>query len=198
MYRQVIGSYGYIAWLPCNLHGTYQLLRAVPGDVYHGSMASPTGPGRRVRWGLFDFVGRLSKTLFGTATHEDLLVLQEAVKQTQAGMAILHDNAKMMLSVMNQTRRYVRENRMDLRTVKQETVKLAALATANARRTAALEVHIGRLRIQRQVDLTLQQMELALRDYHLQERIFHRQKTQMERGWLTEDILPPISLRAVL
>ena len=170
----------------------------VPENAHHDPMASPTDHGRRVRRGLFDFVGKLSQTLFGTATQEDLLVLQEAVKQTQAGMAVLHHNAKEMLSVLNQTRRYVRENRMDLRTVQRETIKLAALATATARRTATLEVHLGRLRIQRQVDLALQQMEMAIWDYHLQEHVFHRQKTQMEWGWLTEDILPPASLRSIL
>ena len=176
------------------------LKREVPFDALpkHVPVANPTGHPRRLRRGLFNFVGKLSKSLFGTATQEDLQVLMDAIQQTRSGMEVLHHNTKEMLSILNQTRRYVGENRMDLRVVQQETTTLSALANANAQRTQALEVYMGQARIQRCVDLALQQMELALRDYHLQERIFHRQKLQMERGWLTEDILPPTSLADIL
>ena len=167
-------------------------------NVAPASVTAPTGDLRRVRRGLFDFVGKLSKSLFGTATVEDLRVLQEAMHQTRQGMSILHHNTKEMLSLINQTRMYVRENRLDLRRLVSETVRLTASAEINAKKTHALELQVGRLAVQRQIDLTLQRMELAIRDFRLQQRIFHRQKLQLERGWLTEDILPPRALNRIL
>ena len=34
-------------------------------------------------------------------------------------------------------------------------------------------------------------VEAVARDYIHRKQVFHLQKTQLERGWLTEDILPP-------
>ena len=113
-------------------------------------------------------------------------------------MTVLHHNTRVMVSIINQTRRYVRENRLDLRAVQAETIRLDQLARVTARRVHALELYQSRAQIRRQIDLAIQQMEMAIADYRLQRRIFHRQRLQMERGWLTEDILPRAALRQIL
>ena len=87
---------------------------------------------------------------------------------------------------------------MDLQDVRAEAARLHALATATARRTQALELYRGRAMIRRHVDLAILQMEIAICDYRLQEQIFHQQRLQLERGWLTEDILSPPALASIL
>ena len=162
------------------------------------TVAAPTGHGGRVKRGLLNFVGELSRVLFGTATSDEVHALQESIKRLQDGMTVLHHNTRVMVSIMNQTRRYVRENRLDLRAVQAETMRLDQLARVTARRVHALELYQSRAQIRRQIDLAIQQMEMAIADYRLQRRIFHRQRLQMERGWLTEDILPRAALRQIL
>ena len=148
--------------------------------------------------GLLNLIGELSRVLFGMATSEEVHALQESIKRLQDGVTVLHHNARVMVSILNQTRRYVRENRLNLRAVQAETIRLDHLARATARKVHALELYQSRVQIRRQVDLAIQQMEMAIADYRLQRRIFHRQRLQMERGWLTEDILPPAALRQIL
>ena len=161
-------------------------------------MVVPTNRRRSARRGLFDSVGKLSKSLFGTATENDIRVLSNFIRQNQQGINVLHHNVAELISVVNQTRRYVGENRMDLQDVRAEMARLHALATATARRTQALELYRGRAMICRHVDLAILQMEIAIRDYRLQEQIFHQQRLQLERGWLTEDILSPPALASIL
>ena len=174
--------------------------REVPLDVWaqRAAAATPTGGRTRVRRGLFDFVGKLGRSLFGTATVDEVRALRALIRHNQENQAILRHNEREMVSVVNQTRRYVRENRLDLQQVRAETIHLHDLATATAKETQALQLYRGRAQIRRRIDLALQQMELAMQDYRLQERIFHRQKLQLERGWLTEDILTPNSMTAIL
>ena len=174
--------------------------RDLPVDVPQApaTVAAPTGHGGRVKRGLLNFVGELSRVLFGTATSDEVHALQESIKRLQDGMTVLHHNTRVMVSIMNQTRRYVRENRLDLRAVQAETMRLDQLARVTARRVHALELYQSRAQIRRQIDLAIQQMEMAIADYRLQRRIFHRQRLQMERGWLTEDILPRAALRQIL
>ena len=174
--------------------------RDLPVDVPQApaTVAAPTGHGGRVKRGLLNFVGELSRVLFGTATSDEVHALQESIKRLQDGMTVLHHNTRVMVSIVNQTRRYVRENRLDLRAVQAETMRLDQLARVTARRVHALELYQSRAQIRRQIDLAIQQMEMAIADYRLQRRIFHRQRLQMERGWLTEDILPRAALRQIL
>ena len=131
-------------------------------------------------------------------TEDDIRVLSNFIRQNQQGINVLQHNVGELISIVNQTRRYVRENRMDLQDVRAETARLHALATATARRTQALEFYQGRASIRRHVDLAILQMEMAIRDYRLQGQIFHRQRLQLERGWLTEDILSPPALASIL
>ena len=104
--------------------------RDLPVDVPQApaTVAAPTGHGGRVKRGLLNFVGELSRVLFGTATSDEVHALQESIKRLQDGMTVLHHNTRVMVSIVNQTRRYVRENRLDLRAVQAETMRLDQLA----------------------------------------------------------------------
>ena len=144
--------------------------RDLPVDVPQApaTVAAPTGHGGRVKRGLLNFVGELSRVLFGTATSDEVHALQESIKRLQDGMTVLHHNTRVMVSIVNQTRRYVRENRLDLRAVQAETMRLDQLARVTARRVHALELYQSRAQIRRQIDLAIQQMEMAIADYRLQ------------------------------
>ena len=60
----------------------------------------PTNRRRRARRGLFDFVGKLSKSLFGTATEDDIRVLSNSIRQNQQGINVLHHNVAELISVV--------------------------------------------------------------------------------------------------
>ena len=69
---------------------------------------------RRVKRWLVDIIGEAGKALFGVATQRDVTDIRRAVKQAEKDTAIVFHKMDKMLSVINQTRKYVRENRKDI------------------------------------------------------------------------------------
>ena len=166
----------------------------VPG----GNDIMTEGLNGRPRRGLMDFVGRVSRTLFGTAMNSDVKMLQRVVDDTRGQMRSLYHDSKAMISVLNQTRRYVSENRQDINGIQREMQYLLHSVNAYAGRLANLTERVQILELSRQIDGLISELEIVVNDYRTQKAIFHRQKLQLERGWLTEDILPPPYLHDVL
>ena len=49
-----------------------------------------------------------------------------------------------------------------------------------------------------EIDGLISELELVVSYYACEKYIYHKQKVQLERGWLTEDILPPLYLDNLL
>ena len=152
----------------------------------------------RVKRGLLNIVGTLSKSLFGTATAEDVRALQHAVAEAQENTQNLYHNQRDLLSVFNKTRHIVAQNALDIEEIQREMHTLFQNIRIEANETNALIKSISKLDFSRRMDLNLQQMKDVVHHFRLQQQVFHQQRVQLERGFLTEDILSVHILQDVL
>ena len=88
-----------------------------------------------------------------------------------------------MLSVMKHTRHYVKENRLDVADLQKQVEEDTSLADATSKVSDETNRKLGTLAIQRQINLTIGQMELAMGKYKIQRRIYVEQRSKLERGY---------------
>ena len=106
-------------------------------------------------------------------------------------MKTLYHDSKAMLSVPNQTRGYVNENRQDINWIQIEMQYLLRSINAYAESLSNLTEQVKILELSRGIDGLISELEILVNGYKTQKAIFYSQKLQLEWGWLTEDILPP-------
>ena len=153
---------------------------------------------RRVRRGLLDIVGEAGKALFGVATQRDVSDICRSVKQAEKDTAIVYHRMDKMLSVINQTRKYVRENRKDIEQLQQHQQALQTRLLEYGDHLSQLDIQVDRLTVARLIDNLIAQLELIAEEFQQQWRIFRQQKHELERGWLTESTLAPTELESML
>ena len=153
---------------------------------------------RRRRRGLLNVIGHLGKSLFGVATTDDNQALKQAIKEPQAGNLVLYHNQHKFLSVFDKTRDYIEHNNDHIQDMEIEMCKLFQIANEEANRTNRLRQSLNSLVLALKIDLNIQQKETVLHTFLIQKQPFHHQKVQLERGWLTEDILTSRILNFVL
>ena len=152
----------------------------------------------RPRRGLVDAIGSLSKFLFGVSTIGDVAALRDIVEKARYNNDVLSHDVQRLVTVANQTRRLVRENRMDLRRLRQHEGALLSQLNRQGEKLSLLEHRVNSLSISRIIDRSINELELVSRGHQLQLASFFVQKRELERGWLTESILSPTELSVVL
>ena len=155
-------------------------------------------PASRARRSPLDFIGSLSNALFGTATEAQIDVLTAALAESQQRIDALTHRGSDMVSVMNQTRRYLKENRMDIQTLQNASKELSTRVQTNLQRAQGVERSIDMIHIRHHVDVVLDGVDRAIHLYLHQMGLFHRQRFELERGFLTDEILPQSYLYDVL
>ena len=153
---------------------------------------------RRERRALFGFVSTISNYLFGTATQNQINVLTNAIKDSQHKIETLSHQGAHMISVMNQTRLYLHENRMDIAVLQNASIALAKRVETNTKRVDGLAKTINTLHIRRSVDIIIAKLERSVNLYLHQLTLFHKQRQELERGYLTDEIMPVAYLEDVL
>ena len=103
-----------------------------------------------------------------------------------------------MVSVMNQTRRYLHENRMDIADLQRASSALTARVLRNMKQAEGLAKTIDKLHIRHHVRTIIDKVDRSIHLYLHQVGLFHRQRLQLERGYLTDEILPPAYLQDIL
>ena len=141
------------------------------------------GRNGRPRRGLIDFIGRISLTLFSTAVHSDVKMLQQVVDSTRQPMKTIYRDSKAMLSVLNHTRRYVNEKRQDINGIQIEMQYLLHSINAYAESLSDLTERVQILELSRGIDGLISELEIVVNGYKTQKGIFHSQKLQLEWGW---------------
>ena len=152
----------------------------------------------RVKRGLLNIVGKLGQSLFGLATTGDVEVLKRAVLESQNNAKALYSNENKLLSVFNKTRDFITRNHQTILRVEDEAGHLLQVVQSEANQTNELVGVVNSILMARHVDTDLQQMETLIQEFHTQRQDFHQHRLQLERGWLTEDILPPAILDRLL
>lgn len=152
----------------------------------------------RKRRGLLNIGGEISKQLFGTALDSDVEHLRAIVETAARNNVVVFHNMDRLVTVVNQTRKFVHANHLDLEQVKIHEKALQIQLGRQSARLAMLDQRVHSLSISRIIDRTIYELELMCREHQYQIDIYQRQKQELERGWLTEDTLAPVDLMDIL
>lgn len=160
-------------------------------------IAVGTQPNRKKR-GLFDLGGLILHGLFGVATNDQINKYKTILNDMRINVNTIMHVIPELVTVINQTRVYVQENRQqldDLVTHQEEVEKylkeVQKVILGYRQRIAALETH-------QELDRILTILELLTQEYVRQKDTYHVQRTSLEVGHLTEDLLPPSILQDIL
>ena len=153
---------------------------------------------RRQRRGLLNLIGKLSQTLFGTATDSEVQDIKRVLKEMSVTDESLYHNQEKMMSVFNQSRHFIEQNTLGIQSLFQEMGTLKQLSLYNANITKTLAHDIRDLALMRHIDNSINEMEEVYADFGLKWQLWHRQRIQLEGDQLTEDVLPPSQLQGIL
>ena len=152
----------------------------------------------RPRRGLVDAIGSVSKFLFGVATSGDVTALRDVVGKAMNNDEVLSHDVKRLVTVANQTRKLVGQNRRDIRQLRQHEDALLTQVNRQGKKLSLLEHRVNSLSISRIIDRIIQKLELVGKEHKLQLEKFYLQKRELERGWLTESVLSTTELSLIL
>lgn len=152
----------------------------------------------RPKRGLFNFIGSISKSLFGTATTTDVNRLRALVSQVHASQVAVTHLVNDMVTVVNQTYSTLVENRRHINALvsRQDSV-ISMLKRMNedyywaAQRLEEVRVHIH-------METAIEEAELLTDTYMDSVIRFHNQRLALEENILSEHILPRAELEKIL
>ena len=148
--------------------------------------------------GLLNIIGHLSKGLFGTATTEDINVLRHAVEELQANSQHLNHNKAELLTVFNKTHHLLGNTIFGMQADHAKIQQLASNLELVTNITNDLTQNVTYMQFARKMDINIQQLQDIFGNYADQNQEFCHQRMQLQRGWLTEEILPPDILNTIL
>ena len=95
-------------------------------SVYESRLLQPSPCRLRERCSPIDIVASLSNSLFGIETQAKVHSLVKSIQESQGQIEALSHQRKYMISVMNHTRIYIKENRMDITALQNATRDISA------------------------------------------------------------------------
>ena len=155
-------------------------------------------PNTRIKRGLFNCVGEIGATLFGTATENQVAQLKHHItKAKRTNRRIVHATNE-LISVVNQTRAEVSLNRQHLVAVEQFAKELYAELVTYRRVLDGFVGSLIALEESTQIDRILTALESVHNLWLRESDRYQRQRSSLELGQLTEEILPPNELMLIL
>ena len=145
---------------------------------------------RRKR-GLLNIVGSAASWLFGTVSQEQLDSVRDTLATNSLRSKALQHNQDQMLTVMNKTRHFQIRLAQHI-TVVERLVRAAQMEAEEMDETLSDVLLLVKIRI------AVEEVESVVRTFTEQKAQHHRDMMQLERGMLTEDLLPRGVLSAVL
>ena len=139
-----------------------------------------TGTMSRTKRGLFDFVGTISKSLFGVATDHDVVQLKEVVNSNRNALSVITHQHNKMLTVVNATRFQMLENRETINNLIDTTSALKKWVARVNLRQQLYHVLIFRINM---IENLIRQLERS------QDKML-RMRKDLEHGVLSEELLP--------
>ena len=163
------------------------------------TMATPQSlPITRIKRGLFNFVGEIGATLFGTATEDQVEELKrQIVKAQRTNRRIVHTTYE-LISVVNQTRAEVTLNRQHLIAVEKFAKELYNELMSFRKGITGLVGSLVALEQSSQIDQILSALESVHNLWLRKADRYRRQRASLELGQLTEEIVPPKELLLIL
>lgn len=146
---------------------------------------------RRLKRGLFNFVGTLSRHLFGTATMAEVQKTRDLIQKVKQNNQVVTHVVKELTTVVNQSRIYLQENRLRINKL---TIKMRNIAD----RQDQLAHTVDTLYLRHNVERLVEAVEMLTDAYMVQVDQYHRQRTALEQGFMTEDLINPQLLDEIL
>jgi hypothetical protein len=178
-----IGSMGGVAGMNgLQEHAGALRKRGLPVKDYNGQATGKTEQAStREKRGLITIVGVLGKQLFGLQTEQDAKELQKAITANRDGLEVISHISNKMLSIINVTRLQMIENRKSIN----DLIDV----------TKGLKDYLEKRTISYHLILKLQLLEISVGDLERERDRMFRMRKDLERGFLSEDMLPLDELR---
>ena len=142
----------------------------------------------RRRRGLFNFIGIVGKELFGLTTESDILHLKEAIDKNSKTESVLTHHVNEILSVLNVTQKYVVENRKIINQL---------VSTCSHLNDWARKILLNR-QFYHLLLLKINVVQNLIRDLENVQTKMLRMRKDLERGYLSEDLLPVEEMRSLI
>ena len=153
---------------------------------------------QRPKRGLFNFIGSLSSTLFGTVSQAQLDKVKAQISSlANSSQQVLHQT-DYLLTMVNHTAQHVNENRNHILALQTFTDTLATYLnglSANFRQSKSAMVKIG---LKQQIINAYIGIEFLYHKWLRQVDHYHQQRAALELGFLTEEVLAPDSLSWII
>ena len=194
------------------INETQELIEHVPGSQYAAALlesvkhrlnamfptddanrpqpnsSTVTASTERHKRGLFNFVGSISKELFGLSTQQDITKLTETINKNSKETSIMTHHVNQMLSVLNTTQMNVVENRQ----------LLNDLITASSNLNHWLKDVILDNRFYQLLLFKINILQNLVRDLEMSKVRMLRMRKDLEKGYLSEDLLPLDEIRSLI
>ncbi len=141
--------------------------------------------------GIFNFGGRILKGLFGLSTEEDITEIHHILhRMNSKGQAIV-TRVNSLTSILHANRVFLNQNREQLN-------KIAVMNSHIGKEITVIEKGFNMLRWILHVSRILGDLELKIEFYEHEHENYRTQKRALERGQLTEELLPVSILKQIL
>ena len=107
--------------------------------------------------------------------------------ESQTNINSLFHNQEQLLTVYNKTRALLNNNLVNVNELQRITQLLSARLEQTYNATDPLAHAMSYSIFSRKMDINLWQMKDIVDHYRHQSNLYHRQRMQLERGWLMED-----------
>lgn len=159
-------------------------------------MQKPPTP--RTRRGLLDVGGTILHHVFGLATDAQLARYRAAMTEVAGRQEVISHAHNALASVVNQTRSYVRQMAVQFKHIRQQIIRLdtAVLTLSRAVQSNTKKLHL--IAMKTNLDRYLDILELAASQYQEQVRLFEDQKSGLDHGLLSRNLLTEDQLYEIL
>ena len=163
----------------------------------------PAKPSTRTKRGLLNFVGQISETLFGTAREQEVRACQEQLRNAALNQQRVLHLIKQLTTIVNSSRAETAINRIHINSIQAFLKKFVTHTYDKTIGTIAEAIsQQGKGLLQLALQLQFESEYSRLESAHVQwQRLtdkYSRQRSSLELGRLTEDILPPADLNVIL
>lgn len=157
-----------------------------------------TSVNQRRKRSLFGFVGHFSKSLFGTATEEDVQRIAKVLQRSASSQFKIIHRVNDLLTIVNHSNAEIQVNRdrLNLLTNSTKNIISAVDSVTNAANRISNEEKSIKMNIM--FDNAISSLERCVEKVMEQRTLYQRQKLQLEAQRFTHDLLNPIELKHVL
>ena len=150
---------------------------------------------RRGAFNMFNFIGSLSNTLFGTATESQVKEMHETVSKLRSDQQRIAYDIARFTTVINQNALLLGKTQEHLKFL---STRFNSFVSMTSQQLRDVQRHVNRLNTRVDILDIIDHIDHMCRDYLSSYDFWLQRRSSLESGRLTEQLLPPDVLRNVL